>query len=102
MPEGSSSEAPVIMPGPKILRNRLRAPGSAAASTELVPADGTISGILLRLLPAPPALVGMHYAPVFRRLVHPNSAIHWNYKICYIEKVPFVRLDCQTNGTLTE
>src|SRR5207253_186227 len=47
MPEGSSSEAPVINPGPSILRNLLRGFLSSviAASSEAVPPAGSACGI---------------------------------------------------------
>src|SRR5436853_5491584 len=48
MPEGSSSEAPVIKPGPKILKNFFIGFGSCsmAASSDAVPAAGCLCGIL--------------------------------------------------------
>src|SRR5437588_12372348 len=46
MPEGSSSDAPVINPGPSILRNRLNgfAWRSAALGTDPLPALGSALG----------------------------------------------------------
>ena len=47
MPEGSSSEAPVMKPGPSIFRKRRKAcaPVSIAASTVAVPPAGGMAGI---------------------------------------------------------